>query len=88
MAETLPPGIDATRPNVARVYDYLLDGKDNFAADRELAIHLLGIVPGMKESAHDNRSFVCAAAARAAADGITQFLDLGAGLPDAGRIID
>jgi hypothetical protein len=81
MAETLPPGIDTTRPNVARVYDYLLDGKDNFAADRELAEQLLGIVPGMRESAHDNRSFVCAAVARAAADGVTQFLDLGAGLP-------
>jgi hypothetical protein len=81
MVETLPPGIDTTRPNVARVYDYLLDGKDNFAADRELAVQLLGIVPGMKQSAHDNRSFVCAAAARAAEGGITQFLDLGAGLP-------
>jgi hypothetical protein len=81
MAETLPPGIDTTRPNVARVYDYLLDGKDNFAADRELAEQLLGIVPGMKESARDNRSFVCAAAARAAEGGITQILDLGAGLP-------
>ena len=31
-----PPGIDTTRPNIARVYDYLLGGKDNFAADREL----------------------------------------------------
>lgn len=81
MAETLPPGIDMSRPNVARVYDYLLDGKDNFSSDGELAEHLLGIVPGMRESARDNRAFVCAAVARAAENGVTQFLDLGAGLP-------
>jgi hypothetical protein len=81
MAETLPPKIDMSRPNVARVYDYLLDGKDNFSSDRELAEQLLGIVPGMRESARDNRAFVCAAVARAAEGGVTQFLDLGAGLP-------
>jgi hypothetical protein len=83
MAEVAPPGIDTTRPNVARVYDYLLDGKDNFAVDRDLAQHLLGIVPRMRESARDNRSFVCAAVAKAAASGVAQFLDLGAGLPTA-----
>jgi O-methyltransferase involved in polyketide biosynthesis len=81
MAETLPPKIDMSQPNVARVYDYLLGGKDNFSSDRELAEQLLGIVPGMRESARDNRAFVCAAVARAAEGGVTQFLDLGAGLP-------
>jgi S-adenosyl methyltransferase len=81
MAEAHPPKIDMSRPNVARVYDYLLGGKDNFSSDRELAEQLLGIVPRMRESARDNRAFVCAAVTRAAEGGVTQFLDLGAGLP-------
>jgi hypothetical protein len=82
MPRVSPPGIDVTRPNVARVYDYLLGGKDNFAADREQAERMLRVNPGMAQWARDNREFVCAAAARAAREGgIAQFLDLGAGLP-------
>ena len=82
MPRVSPPGIDVSRPNVARVYDYLLGGKDNFAADREQAERMLRANPGMAQWARDNREFVCAAAARAAREGgITQFLDLGAGLP-------
>lgn len=77
-----PPGIDITKPNVARVYDYWLDGKDNFAADRALGDRLLAIDPGMRDLVRGNRGFLCAAVARAAREGgISQFLDLGAGLP-------
>jgi O-methyltransferase involved in polyketide biosynthesis len=77
-----PPGIDISRPNVARVYDFLLGGKNNFAADREQAGRLLSMNPGMDKWARSNRAFVVAAAARAAREGgITQFLDLGSGLP-------
>jgi hypothetical protein len=80
--DTPPPGIDTTRPNIARVYDYLLGGKDNFAVDRELAGQLLSVNPGMEQWARSNRAFVVAAAARAAREGgVAQFLDLGAGLP-------
>jgi len=80
--DTHLPGIDASRPNIARVYDYLLGGTDNFTADRELAGQLLIVNPGMEQWARDNRTFVVAAAARAAREGgIAQFLDLGAGLP-------
>jgi O-methyltransferase involved in polyketide biosynthesis len=80
--DTPPPGIDASRPNIARVYDYLLGGKDNFSADRDLAAQLLIVNPDMKQWARSNRAFVVAAAARAAREGgIAQFLDLGAGLP-------
>lgn len=79
---TPPSGIDTNRPNIARVYDFLLGGKDNFTADRELAAQLLSVNPGMEEWARSNRAFVVAAAARAAREGgIAQFLDLGAGLP-------
>jgi O-methyltransferase involved in polyketide biosynthesis len=80
--DTAPAAIDTTKPNIARVYDYLLGGKDNFAADREQAQQLLSMMPGMREWARSNRAFVCAAAERAAREGgIDQFLDLGAGLP-------
>src|SRR5215469_15128585 len=77
-----PAGIDITRPNIARVYDYWLGGKDNFAADRQLAEELLSLDPGMRCLVRGNREFVCAAVARAAREGgISEFLDLGAGLP-------
>jgi S-adenosyl methyltransferase len=72
---------DPTRPNIARVYDYWLGGKDNFAADRDLAERTLAMCPELPEWARDNRAFVCAAAERAAQAGITQFIDLGCGLP-------
>jgi hypothetical protein len=82
MPPASPWGIDTTRPSIARVYDYWLGGKDNFAADRQLAEQLLSLNPGMRQWALDNRAFLCAAAARAAQEcGIDQFLDLGAGLP-------
>jgi hypothetical protein len=83
MPETPPsPGIDVTKPSIARVYDYWLGGKDNFAADRLLGEQLLALDPGMRDLVRGNRQFLCAATARAAREGgIRQFLDLGAGLP-------
>ncbi|MGD0553997.1 MAG: SAM-dependent methyltransferase [Streptosporangiaceae bacterium] len=73
--------LDTSKPNIARVYDFWLGGKDNFAADRELAAQLLEIDPGIPKQVRENRTFLTSAAARAATDGVTQFLDLGAGLP-------
>jgi O-methyltransferase involved in polyketide biosynthesis len=75
------PGIDTTKPNTARVYDYLLGGKDNFAADREQAEKILQIDPRAAETCRENRGFVTRAVTWAAGQGISQFLDLGAGLP-------
>ena len=53
-----PNGIDISRPNVARIYDYLLGGKDNFAADREAAKRLIQAIPNVAAIARDNRSFL------------------------------
>ena len=77
------PGIlDTDTPNVARIYDYLLGGKDNFAADREAAKRLIGAIPDAAEIARDNRSFLGRVVRYLAIEaGIRQFLDLGAGLP-------
>ncbi len=49
---------DPTVPNVARIYDFLLDGKDNYAADRDAAQRLLDAVPGAARAARDNRRFL------------------------------
>jgi O-methyltransferase involved in polyketide biosynthesis len=72
---------DTSQPNIARVYDYWLGGKDNFATDRDLAEEMYAVNPLVAEMAHANRAFVVAAVTRAAQAGVTQFLDLGAGLP-------
>ena len=75
-------GIDTTTPNVARIYDYLLGGKDNFAADREAAEQLIAAIPDVAAIARDNRSFLGRVVRYLAAQGgIRQFLDLGSGLP-------
>ena len=77
-----PGGIDTTTPNVARIYDYLLSGKDNFAADREAAKRLIAAIPDFAEIARDNRSFLGRVVRYLAIKGgIRQFLDLGSGLP-------
>jgi O-methyltransferase involved in polyketide biosynthesis len=77
------PKFDPNTPSIARVYDYVLGGKDNFAADRELGDQLLASLPMIAEQAAENRQFLARAAAWAASQGIGQFLDLGCGLPTA-----
>jgi O-methyltransferase involved in polyketide biosynthesis len=76
-----PPGINTSIPNVARVYDCLLGGKDNFAADRMQAAKLTEIDPSLPGLVRQNRAFVNRVVTWAARRGIGQFLDLGAGLP-------
>jgi SAM-dependent methyltransferase len=72
---------DPNTPSVARVYDYVLGGKDNYQADRDVADRLLTIVPLIADMAVENRQFLSRAASWAANQGISQFLDLGCGLP-------
>ena len=79
--ENPPASIDVTRPSVARVYDYWLGGKDNFASDREMGWRMAEVNPALPQLVRHNREFICTAAARAAAAGVSQFLDLGSGLP-------
>ena len=74
---------DTTRPNIARVWDYWLGGKDNFAADRELAQNLLAVHPPSAQMARENRQFLGRAVRYVAARGVRQFIDVGAGLPTA-----
>jgi O-methyltransferase involved in polyketide biosynthesis len=74
---------DPSRPNIARVWDYWLGGKDNFAADRELAERMLAVHPVSAQMARENRQFLGRAVGYVAAQGIRQFIDVGAGLPTA-----
>jgi SAM-dependent methyltransferase len=79
--------IDASVPNAARVYDYLLGGKDNFAVDRELAQKILEVLPDTAEVCRGNREFLQRAVRFLAAEaGIRQFLDIGPGLPTMGNV--
>ncbi|MFG1925165.1 SAM-dependent methyltransferase [Cryptosporangium sp. NPDC048952] len=78
------PAIDVTRPSSARVWNYLLDGKDNFAVDRELAEALRAANPGIAAVAQAQRRFLIQAVTLLAGEvGIRQFLDIGTGLPTA-----
>jgi hypothetical protein len=79
--ENPPAGVDADRPSIARVYDYWLGGNNNFASDRDMGGRMAEVNPALPQLVRHNREFICAAAARAAAAGISQFLDLGSGLP-------
>ncbi len=74
-------GLRTDIPHPARVYDYMLGGKDNFAADREMAERGLELVPEMRDSSRGNRDFLIRAVAFARDAGIRQFLDIGTGLP-------
>ncbi len=51
-------GLDVSKPNVARMYDYYLGGKDNFEADRIAAEKVLALVPGLRRAALENRRFL------------------------------
>jgi S-adenosyl methyltransferase len=80
----LPGTIDTTRPHQARIYDYWLGGKDNFAVDREAAERALAVFPGLRRGVRAQRAFLANAVdylARSA--GIRQFLDIGTGIPTA-----
>jgi SAM-dependent methyltransferase len=74
---------DPTIPSIARVYDYFLGGKDNFAADRELGERLVSLVPSTPVTLRENKKFLGLAVTWVARQGIRQFIDLGAGMPTA-----
>jgi hypothetical protein len=104
MTDTAPAGeqlarLDTTVAHSARLWNYLLGGKDNFAADREAAEQVLAYMPELVQSARFNREFLGRAvrflagsageaggdgeAGRAGGAGVRQFLDIGTGLPTA-----
>ncbi|GGO69323.1 SAM-dependent methyltransferase [Nonomuraea cavernae] len=82
-----PAGIEISKPSIARVYDYMLGGKDNFASDRKVAEMALQIAPDAPEAARANREFLRRVVRHLAAEaGIRQFVDIGSGLPTQGNV--
>lgn len=78
------PGIDTSRPSVARVYDYFLGGKDNYEADREMYRQIMKIAPEAPEWARANRAWLGQVISWLAGEvGVSRFLDAGSGLPTA-----
>lgn len=72
---------DPSTPSVARMYDYYLGGKDNFAADRAAADRVVAAMPNVLRFTRANREFLARAVRLLAGQGIRQFLDIGSGLP-------
>ncbi len=79
--------IDTTKAHPARMYDYLLGGKDHFKADRDAIAGLLRAVPTARTGARENRAFLGRTVRYLAAEaGIRQFLDIGTGLPTVNNV--
>ncbi|MEU6341574.1 SAM-dependent methyltransferase [Streptomyces sp. NPDC046977] len=79
--------VDQTKPSIARVYDYLLDGKDNYAVDREIGDVFKRDLPGSVAIAFANRAALVRAVREiATTTDVRQFLDLGSGLPTADNV--
>ncbi|SEP66103.1 O-Methyltransferase involved in polyketide biosynthesis [Streptomyces sp. yr375] len=81
-----PRSIDISVPSVSRINDYYLGGSHNFEVDREAARRAMEFMPGLPKIMQANRAFMRRAVRYAAAEGITQFLDIGSGIPTFGNV--
>ncbi|MEW2292806.1 SAM-dependent methyltransferase [Streptomyces sp. NPDC006743] len=81
-----PRSIDISVPSVARIYDYYLGGSHNFETDREAARRAMEFMPGLPKVMQANRAFMRRAVRFAVDEGITQFLDVGSGIPTFGNV--
>lgn len=86
MSERRPGDKAVTTPSLAGVYDYLLGGVDNYAADRRLAETFLAQWPALAENARINRAWMTRVVRTLAERGVHQFLDIGSGLPTADNV--
>ncbi|MBW1600139.1 SAM-dependent methyltransferase [Streptomyces sp. JJ38] len=81
-----PQGIDLSKPSVSRIYDYYLGGSHNFEVDREAARRAIEVFPGLPKIMQANRAFMRRAVRYAVGQGVTQFLDIGSGIPTFGNV--
>jgi SAM-dependent methyltransferase len=81
-----PQGIDLTVPSVSRMYDYYLGGSHNFEVDREAGKRAIEAWPGLPKIIQANRAFMRRAIRFAIGEGVTQFLDIGSGIPTFGNV--
>jgi len=81
-----PPDVDIEQPSISRIWDWFLDGSHNFAVDREVAKQMLRLMPEGPRMAQASRAFLRRAVRMCAAAGVTQFLDIGSGIPTVGNV--
>jgi SAM-dependent methyltransferase len=81
-----PQGIDISVPSVSRIYDFYLGGSHNFEVDRAAARRAMEFMPGLPKIMQANRAFMRRAVNYAVGEGITQFLDIGSGIPTFGNV--
>jgi len=79
------PGVDPTRPSPARIYDYMLGGTSNYPVDRAVVQASLAAIPELPDIAWACRGFHQRSASWIAGQGVSQFLDIGSGLPTIGN---
>jgi SAM-dependent methyltransferase len=84
-APRVPPGVDTNVPTPARIYDYMLRGRNNFEPDRRAGEKIIAASPELRDSAFANRGFHQRAAKWIAEQGVRQFIDIGSGLPTVGN---
>jgi len=83
----IPPEIDTSKPHPARMYDFMIGGKDHFAADREAVEKTAAAVPAVRIASRENRAFLGRTVRFLASEaGVRQFLDIGSGLPTANNV--
>ncbi|OIJ86237.1 hypothetical protein BIV25_41930 [Streptomyces sp. MUSC 14] len=81
-----PRSIDISVPSVSRIYDFYLGGSHNFEVDRDAARKAMEFMPGLPKVMQANRAFMRRAVRFAASAGLTQFLDIGSGIPTFGNV--
>lgn len=84
--EWVATDLETDRPHSARIYDYWLGGKDNYAPDRAAAEYAIRAAPDIPAAARENRAFLRRAVDLCAREGVRQFIDIGAGLPTRGNV--
>jgi hypothetical protein len=82
----VPAEVDLSRPSAARVYDYYLGGSHNLEVDRHMAREAISLWPDLPEIMRSNRAFLRRSVRYLAGQGITQFLDIGSGIPTVGNV--
>lgn len=80
------PDIDVSKPSAARIYDAHLGGFHNFQVDRDAAAKIVAFMPELPDILRANRSFLRRAVRHLVGQGVTQFLDLGSGIPTVGNV--
>jgi hypothetical protein len=81
-----PLGVDLTVPSIARTWDYWLGGSHNFEADRAVARKTSELMPEASRMAKVSRAFLARVVRHCVDRGVTQFLDLGSGIPTVGNV--